>query len=76
MTDKKCPMCKGVMLKGTTHLTLRRDRSVVVVQAVPALVCQDCGEASLEAKVADAVHELAQREINRGVALEFCTLAA
>jgi YgiT-type zinc finger domain-containing protein len=76
MTEKRCPMCKGDMAPGTTDLTLRRGRSVVVVQAVPALVCQDCKEVSIDAEVASAVHELALREMKRGVALEFCTFAA
>jgi YgiT-type zinc finger domain-containing protein len=60
------------MKAGTTDLTLRRNRSVVVVEGVPALVCENCGEASLDAKTAQAAHELAEREIARGVALEFC----
>jgi YgiT-type zinc finger domain-containing protein len=76
MTEKRCPLCKGIMAAGVTDITLRRDRSVVVVQSVPALVCHDCGESSLEAEVAAAVHALAEKEIERGVALEFCTYAA
>ena len=76
MTAAKCPLCKGTMAQGTTDLTLRRGRSVVVVEAVPALVCQACGEASLSAAVSQAVYTLADREASRGVALEFCTYAA
>ena len=76
MTEKKCPICKGIMVPGTTDLTLRRDRSVVVVEDIPALVCQDCKEASIDSEVATAVYELAEREIKRGVALEFCTYTA
>jgi YgiT-type zinc finger domain-containing protein len=64
------------MVPGTTDLTLRRGRSVVVVEAVPAPVCQACSEASLSAEVAHAVYTLADREASRGVALEFCTYAA
>jgi YgiT-type zinc finger domain-containing protein len=64
------------MASGTTDVTLRRNRSVVVVQSVPAMICQDCGEASLDAKTASAAYDLAQKEIERGVALEFCIFAA
>lgn len=71
-----CVLCRGKMKSGKTDLTLRRDRSVVVVEAVPALVCENCGEASLDAPTAQAVHELAEREIARGVALEFCKFPA
>jgi YgiT-type zinc finger domain-containing protein len=64
------------MKLGKTDLTLRRDRSVVVIEAVPALVCDNCGEASLDAATAQAVHEIAEREVARGVALEFCKFSA
>lgn len=71
-----CVLCRGRMKPGKTDLTLRRDRSVVVVEGVPALVCENCGEASLDAATAQAVHELAEREVARGVALEFCKYPA
>ncbi len=69
-------MCKGTLKAGHADLTLRRDRSVVVGQAVPALVCENCGEASLSAQVAKKVNAIASRETARGVALEFCKFAA
>jgi len=43
---------------------------------VPALVCENCGEASLSAQVAKKVNAIASRETARGVALEFCKFAA
>ena len=64
------------MKHGFTDLTLRRGRSVVVVEAVPALVCENCGEASIDSSTAQLVHELAEREVARGVALEFCKFSA
>ena len=75
MTEAKCPLCKATMSEGKTDLTLRRGRSVVVVEGVPALVCQACGEASLSSDVSQTVYTLADREASRGVALEFCTYA-
>ncbi|PWU21036.1 MAG: hypothetical protein C5B49_03180 [Bdellovibrio sp.] len=60
------------MKDGTTELLLRRERSVVVVEGVPALVCPQCGEASIAAETSQGAYELAEKEINRGVALEFC----
>jgi len=71
-----CVLCRGTMKPGKTDLTLRRDRSVVVVESVPALVCENCGEASLDSETVRAVHELAEREVTRGVALEFCKYPA
>ncbi len=76
MTESRCPLCKGEMAEGTTDVTLRRGRSVVVVQSVPGLICQDCGEASLDSKIAAAVYGLAEKEIEKGVSLEFCIFAA
>jgi YgiT-type zinc finger domain-containing protein len=76
MSHSVCVLCHGTMKPGKTDVTLRRNRSVVVVESVPALVCDNCGEASLDSKTAQVVHELAEREITRGVALEFCTYPA
>jgi YgiT-type zinc finger domain-containing protein len=75
-TETTCPLCKGRMAPGRTDLTFRRDRSVVVVQGVPALVCEHCGEASLDTSTSKSAYDLAEREMSRGVALEFCTYAA
>ena len=46
------------------------------VQGVPALVCENCGEASIDAATAKKANEQAEREMARGVALEFCNFAA
>ena len=76
MTEQHCPLCKGLMKPGHTDLTFRRKRSVVVVESIPAAVCDNCGEASIDAAKSQAAYELAEREIKRGVTLEFCTFAA
>ena len=51
MSENRCPLCKGRMLDGKTDLTLRRGRSVVVVEEIPALVCEECGEQSIESGI-------------------------
>ena len=71
MENKECPICKGLMKEGETELTMRRDRSVIVVEEVPALVCQDCGEASVDAKTSQRAYEVAEEEIMGGTALGF-----
>lgn len=71
-----CPLCKTKMIKGTTELTLRRDRSIVVIEKIPAMVCPQCGEASIDAVTSQAAYEIAEREILRGVTLEFCSFRA
>ncbi len=72
----RCPLCKGRMRLGRTDVTFRRGRSVVVVESIPALVCENCGEASIDAAASKTSYEIAEREIARGAALEFCTYAA
>lgn len=59
------------MEEGKTDLTFRRDRSVVVIEEVPAMVCPQCEEASIDAEVSQKAYEIAEHEIKRGVALEF-----
>ncbi len=71
-----CPLCKAKMIQSTTDLTFRRERSVVVIEDVPALVCTQCEEASVESRIAQEAFELANREIARGVALEFLKFKA
>ncbi len=72
MKNKQCPICKGKMETGKTSVTLRRDRSVVVIDEVPADVCQNCEESVIESHIAQIAYELAEKEIFRGVSLEFC----
>jgi YgiT-type zinc finger domain-containing protein len=69
-------LCKANMTKGTTDLTFRRGRSVVIIEGVPALVCQQCEEASIDSSVAQKAYDLAEMEIKRGVTLEFLKFKA
>jgi len=59
------------MQEGTTELTLKRGRSIVVMENIPAMVCLQCGEASIDAATSQQAYEIATKEIQRGVALEF-----
>lgn len=47
----KCPICKkGETAPGTTTVTLERGALTLVVKAVPAQVCENCGEAYVDEK--------------------------
>src|SRR5712692_5571186 len=47
----KCVICKqGETEPGTTTMTLERDTTTVVFKNVPAEVCENCGEAYLDAE--------------------------
>ena len=48
----KCVMCKnGDTSLGTTTVTLERDTTTVVFKYIPAQVCENCGEAYIDAEV-------------------------
>ena len=71
----KCPLCKTEMKKGSIDLTFRRDRGVVVIESVPAMVCGQCGEASLSETVSKAAYDLGDKQLKQN-ALEFCKFEA
>ena len=71
-----CPVCKSTMDPGHTELVLKRNRSIVVIEDVPSLVCSQCGEASLDSETSQRAYEIAEREFARGVALEYCHFPA
>jgi YgiT-type zinc finger domain-containing protein len=64
------------MEQGFTELILKRERSVVVIEAVPALVCPQCAESSIDVETAQKANELAEQAIKRGVPIEFHKFAA
>lgn len=64
----RCVICKtGRLEPGTTTITLQRDNSTVVIQDVPALVCDTCGEGYTDGEVTDRVLEIGDRAIAQGV---------
>ena len=71
-----CPACKAHMTEGSTELVFKRGRSVVVVENIPAIVCKQCGEASLDSATSQKAYDLADAEIKKGISLEFCDFKA
>jgi len=52
----RCLICKrGSTEPGTTTVTLERDGLIMVIKGVPAQVCENCGEAYVDEKVASDV---------------------
>lgn len=63
----QCPMCPaGTLRNGTTTLTLERSGATIVVKAVPADVCDTCGEAFIDEDVSAHVYEQAEAAIEAG----------
>jgi len=67
----KCIHCQGRMQRGETPLHVDRKGCHVTLDAVPAWVCQQCGEAYFEGKEVDAIQELVEsvEEKAQGLAL-------
>jgi len=54
----KCICCQGEMKKSTTPFHVDRKGCHLVLDAVPAWICKQCGEAYFEEKEVDAIQEL------------------
>ena len=63
----KCPICKhGETAPGKSTVTLERDHALVVFREVPALVCENCGEAYHQEEVTRRLLQTAERLIASG----------
>jgi len=54
----KCIHCRGEMKRGTTPFHVDRKGYHVLLDAIPAWVCEQCGEAYFEEKEVDAIQDL------------------
>lgn len=73
----KCSICKtGETHPGKTTVTLQRGDSVIVIRAVPAEVCEDCGEYYLDEATARRVYATAEQGFERHVEVEIQRYAA
>jgi len=73
----KCSLCKsGETKPGKTTVTLQRGDSVVVIRAVPAEICDDCGKYFLDEVPARRVYGVAEQACARQVDVEILRYAA
>ena len=73
----KCVVCKlGETRPGQTTVTLERQGAALVVRSVPAQVCENCGEAYVEAAVTRRLLEAAQEALRPGVEVDIREFAA
>jgi YgiT-type zinc finger domain-containing protein len=64
----KCVICKhGETKAGRTSVTLERGDAVLTYRNVPAQVCNNCGEAFVEAAVSADLLAAAEQSIKDGV---------
>ena len=68
----KCPFCKTELKEGKTTLTFQMGaEKIIVVKDVPALVCEECGEESIDIKDSKIVEKLIQKAIEDGISMGF-----
>ncbi len=69
MAEERCYFCKtGSLEHKRTTMTLHRDDQVIMIENVPAKVCDSCGEVVFEAEVVESAHELAEEILSTGKA--------
>ena len=74
--DDDCPLCGGHMVNGTTTFTVDYEQGVIVVRHVPALVCNQCGEAWVEDDQSENLEALVQEAKKHERQLEVIDLVA
>jgi YgiT-type zinc finger domain-containing protein len=73
----KCVVCKiGETAAGETTVTLRRDATVLVMEGVPAQICNNCGHYYLDTTTAKKVMNALKEAVARGTKLEILALKA
>jgi YgiT-type zinc finger domain-containing protein len=73
----KCVLCKnGETHAGSVTTTLTRGETVVVVRAVPAEVCENCGDYYLSSEVSRHILEIAEEAVRHGAEVEILRYAA
>ncbi|MFZ1290137.1 MAG: YgiT-type zinc finger protein [Melioribacteraceae bacterium] len=67
-----CIYCKSKMKKGKTALTFQMtDDRIIVVKDVPASICAECGEESIDIKNAKIVERIVEKAIADGIKMGF-----
>ena len=65
----KCTHCQGEMKRGVTPLHIDRKGCYVLLDAVPAWVCTQCGEPYFEEAEIEAIQDLVETVEERASAL-------
>jgi YgiT-type zinc finger domain-containing protein len=73
----KCVVCKQAETRrGATTVVLQRGGATVVINDVPAQVCENCGEEYVDGQVAEKVLAAAEASAGPGVRVEIRDHAA
>jgi YgiT-type zinc finger domain-containing protein len=72
-----CVICKNAETEaGTTTVTLERDGLTLVLKAVPADVCPNCGEPYVNEEIAGRILETAEELHRSGAQIDIRQFAA
>ncbi len=67
----KCVVCRsGETRPGEVSVTLEREGLTLVIKAVPAQVCENCGEQYLDEATTDRLLSEAEEAVRAGVQVE------
>ncbi len=73
----KCVVCRhGETHPGSTRVSLERGDTVLVVRQVPAAICDNCGEAYIDADAFDRLERMLDEASGAGVQVEVRQYAA
>ncbi|MEW6203105.1 MAG: type II toxin-antitoxin system MqsA family antitoxin [bacterium] len=73
----KCSIChEGYTETGLITALLERSGVTVIIQEVPALICQNCGEEYLEEEISSKLLKQADEAVKAGTLLEIRKFAA
>ncbi len=73
---KGCPLCGGQQNQGTTTFTVDKGSVLVVVRNVPAMVCDQCGEAWIMDPVAEDLERIVTEARAKRSQIEVIDMAA
>jgi len=62
----KCLYCGGTLRKGKTSYTVNRKGYHLIIDEVPAWICEQCGEVMFDESVVEAIQDLI-REVDSRV---------
>ena len=73
----KCLICKnGDTKPGKVTVSLQRGETTVIIKAVPADVCENCGEYYLSEAITTQILSRAEEAVRKGAEVEILRFAA
>jgi YgiT-type zinc finger domain-containing protein len=77
MNSLQCQLCKhGSTRTGIVTVTLQRGSTTVIVKAVPAEICENCGEYYLDENITRQVLSMAEEAVKNPAEVEILSFAA